>query len=237
MLERSLQPGMPYNEVLIDSARYVAQLPATLAAIVYGLPGPGNTDSDFVLPSFGTDVWGQVEAANAYVWLLDAFNLTESDVFLLHANENFDRPGATGAVLTDHSRGAREFVRNHPYGEYRQRWAATHPLLSQHPESYHQLAGRAARSERRGAKQRTERGWRRLERSLNLSSYNVTSPGGGGITPTAGQHAVAPHPLSRIGKATGLAGGGEAVPVGGERAADGASVRDGHSDWSLRPVV
>ena len=82
--------------------------------------------------------------------------------------------------------------------------------------------------------QRTERGWRRLERSLNLSSYNVTSPGGGGITPTAGQHAVAPHPLSRIGKATGLAGRGEAV--GGERAADGASVRAGHSDWSLRPV-
>ena len=176
MLERSMyEPGLTgaYNEVLIDSGRYMAQLPATLAAFVYGLPGPGNTDSDFVLPSFGTDVWGQVEATNAYVGLLDAFNLTESDVFLLHANENFDRPGATGAVLTDHSRGAREFVRNHPYGEYRQRWAATHPLLSQHPESYHQLAGRAARSERRGAKQRTERGWRRLERSLNLSSYST----------------------------------------------------------------
>ena len=33
-------------------------------------------------------------------------------MFLLHANENFDRPGAPGAVLqlTDHSRGGREFV-------------------------------------------------------------------------------------------------------------------------------
>ena len=94
--------------------------------------------------------------------------------------------------------------------------------------------GRAASDELRGAKQQTERGWRRLERSLNLSSYNVTTPGGGDITPTRGQHDAAPHPLSRIGKATGLDGGGEAV--GGERAADGASVRDGHSDWSLRPV-
>ena len=140
MLQRSLQPGMPYNEVLLDSKRYVAQLPASLAGIIYGLPGPSATDSDFVLPSFGADAWGQVQAANAYVWLLDAFNLTESDVFLLHANENFDRPGATGAVLTDHSRGAREFVRTHPYGEYRQRWAATHPLLSQQPEHFHQLA-------------------------------------------------------------------------------------------------
>ena len=140
-------------------------------------------------------------------------------------------------MLTDHSRGAREYVRSHPFGEYRQRWAATHPLLSQHPESYHQLAGRAARDKLRGAKRQAEQGWRRLERSLNLTSYNVTSPDGGGITPSRGRHAAAPHPLSRIGKATGLeglAGGGEAV--GGERAADGASVRDGRSDWSLRPV-
>ena len=56
---------MPYNEVLIDTARYVTQLPSSLAAVVYGLPGPSATDSDFVLPSFGADVWGQVEAAHS----------------------------------------------------------------------------------------------------------------------------------------------------------------------------
>ena len=63
---------------------------------------------------------------------------------------------------------------------------------------------RLASSKFKYFKQKTERGWRKLERTLNLSSYNITSPGGDTLTPTYSQHRVAPHPFSRIGKAAGL---------------------------------
>ena len=263
MLKRSMRPGMPYNEVLIDTKRYVARLPGSIAAIVCanpdarmqtkasnspsailadtsgltptptdGLPGPGGAESDFVLP-MGGDIWGQVEAANAYVGLLDAYNLSESDVFLLHANENFERFSGEGAVLTDHSRGAREFVRTHPHEEYLKRWRATHHSLATHPELYHQLAGRAQRRELRDAKHKLERKWRRAERTLNLTSHNITAPGGVAITPTSGDHSVAAHPFSMIGKKAAVGGGGSAsVGV----ASDGPSVRDGQKAWALRQV-
>jgi hypothetical protein len=129
MLEASMSGGEnanQYNEVLIDSRYFMKHLPGSIAGVIYGLKG--------------MDTYDQVKAVQAYVNLLDTYNLTERDVPLLkiHYKGGLDVQSKTNsAEITDESASAREFLRTHPYEKYRKKWIRRHPYLARHPEQAH----------------------------------------------------------------------------------------------------
>ena len=76
MMTQSMFWKLGYNEVLIDSKNYTANLPASIAAFIYNLKGDETT-------SYAAKA-GQTY--HRYFAFLTHFNLTESDVPLLKAN-------------------------------------------------------------------------------------------------------------------------------------------------------
>ena len=102
-------PNM-YNEVLVDTANFTAQLPFSISAFVFGLNGLNSAE------------YGGEEVATArYVNFLDQNCLDESDVPLLKAdfsqigNVTIEGPGErAGRVFRDVSAGARQYLKDHP---------------------------------------------------------------------------------------------------------------------------
>ena len=102
-------PNM-YNEVLVDTANFTAQLPFSIVAFVFGLNGLNAAE------------YGGEEVATArYVNFLDQNCLNESDVPLLKAD--FSQIGSVtidgpddrrGRVFRDVSAGARQYLKDHP---------------------------------------------------------------------------------------------------------------------------
>ena len=93
MLNISMTKGKEdhaYNEALIDSKMFLENLPGSIAAVVYGIQGSDDEETQ-----------GE-QAVAAYAGLLSAFNLTETDVPLLKATFETDgRPLKN--VFTDES--------------------------------------------------------------------------------------------------------------------------------------
>ncbi len=107
MLEHSMtERGAPFNEVLIDSQHYMQNLPESVAAVFY---------------FHDASVYDRILATRAYVGMLDAYNLTESDLKLLKINHNAVPLMNEGTVMADDSANARQFLKHHPFGKYRQK--------------------------------------------------------------------------------------------------------------------
>jgi len=102
-------PNM-YNEVLVDTSNFTAQLPFSIIAFVFGLNGLNSAE------------YGGEEVATArYVNFLDQNCLSESDVPLLKAdfsqigNVTIEGPDKrAGQVFRDVSAGARQYLKDNP---------------------------------------------------------------------------------------------------------------------------
>lgn len=123
MLERSINGGDGYNEVLIDSKAYMRNLPDSVAAVAYKLHGVDNLGD-------------RIKATKAYVSLLDTYKLTECDIPLLRANWGPQDPNPV-PLFTDMSATARQFLKDNPYAKYRKSWREHHPYLAKHPQLVH----------------------------------------------------------------------------------------------------
>ena len=115
MLQHSMNPKYDsrslYNEVLINSTYVLENLPHSIAAIVYF----DDEEAKRLAASNGEDsrLPDKIVATTAYVGMLDRYGLTEEDLPLLKINR-------TGAVsIMDVSLGARKFLANHSYEQYR----------------------------------------------------------------------------------------------------------------------
>ena len=97
----------PMNEVLVDTRYYLDHLPESAAAIFF---------------FHDASTYERVVATRAYVGMLDAYNLTESQFHLLKINHRCVNLMGENDVMTDESAGARHFLATHPYG----RFAAAH---------------------------------------------------------------------------------------------------------------
>ena len=144
----SMKYSTEYNEVLINSTKYTENLPASVAAIVYGLRGEDSA------------IFDKVKAVKTYVSFLDEYNLNESQVPLLRASaavftdqESKElKEGET--IFVDESAGARAFLEKHPYSKYLAKWQRAHPFLADHPNetrSYYRRRFRAERQQREQA--------------------------------------------------------------------------------------
>ena len=115
-----------YNEVLLDSRKFTQRLPRSIAAVIFGMKG--------------MNTWGQVQATQTYVSILDAFGLTEQQhIRLIQVSyDRFERMYNKSARVswnfTDVSRDARAFLSAHPYAEHRRKWLQQHPTIEQSPE-------------------------------------------------------------------------------------------------------
>jgi len=117
MLEHSMnERGAPFNEVLIDSKYFLANLPESVAAIFY---------------FHDASTYDKILATRAYVGMLDAYNLSESDFRLLKINHNAKPLLTEGTLMADDSMNARQFLKHHPFGKYRQN---RDPVQAQIPE-------------------------------------------------------------------------------------------------------
>ena len=156
MLEGSMSSGMyGYNEVLVDSKKFMSQLPNSITAVVYGLKG--------------MDTWGQVQATKVYVNILDAFGLTEDDSIRLikisydRFESMYNRSNVNWS-FTDESKGARKFLEGHPYDTARSEWVQKHPYVQEQPERARELLGAAQKEAEVLERQAFERSQqRRLE--------------------------------------------------------------------------
>ena len=139
MMERSMNPELllGYNEVLIDSAKYMQRLPRSIAAVIFGLKGD--------------DSFGRVQATQVYVSILDEFGLSEKNhIRLIQVSyDRFERMFNTTKdanwTFTDVSKGAREFLETHPYAEHRREWLKQHPTIATHPEMAREYLARENR--------------------------------------------------------------------------------------------
>ena len=99
-----------YNEVLVNSTLFWDNLPKSVAAFVYfddiDAVKAGVSSGDMRLPD-------KIVAATNYVKFLDHYKLKELDVPLLKINRTGDM------TITDVSAGARAFIANHTYENYR----------------------------------------------------------------------------------------------------------------------
>ena len=115
MLEHSMTvSGAPDNEVLIDSALYLDRLPGSVAAVMY---------------FHGANDWDQLQATRAYVAMLDAYELSESELPLLEVSHNAEPLDGTGAIMHDVSSGARAWLQKHPWRQYRKQHPREHRRL------------------------------------------------------------------------------------------------------------
>ena len=77
------------NEVLLDSKRFLNNLPQSIVAVVYGLAGAPAAQKAWC-PS-GQCIADEEHAVKTYAILLDAYNLTTSQVPLLRVNFDSNR--------------------------------------------------------------------------------------------------------------------------------------------------
>ena len=92
-----------YNEALVDSPTFLHNLPASVAAIVYGLHG---TPHPLWCPGESCKL-DEAHAFEVYRGFLDAYNLTAADVPLLKANFDSASEGPlAGVAFTDESTAA-----------------------------------------------------------------------------------------------------------------------------------
>jgi hypothetical protein len=167
MMRWSMKYSTEYNEALINSTKYSEQLPASVAAIVYGLRGDDSA------------IFDKVKAVKTYVSFLDEYNLNESQVPLLRASravftDQESKELVEGEpIFVDESAGARAFLEKHPYNKYRAKWQRAHPFLADHPNEtrgYYRRRFKAERQQReKVAAQTAERQARELmDRSRKL---------------------------------------------------------------------
>ena len=141
MMERSMNPEMMlgYNEVLVDSTKFMQRLPRSIYGVIFGLKG--------------NDAFGRVQATQVYVSILDEFNLTEQNhIRLIQVTyDRFERmyntTGDANWNFTDVSEGAREFLKTHPYEKHRREWLKQHPTIEKHPEMAREYLARQNRRE------------------------------------------------------------------------------------------
>ena len=139
MMERSMNPELllGYNEVLVDSAKFMQRMPRSIAAVIFGLKGD--------------DAFGRVQATQVYVSILDEFGLSETNhIRLIQVSyDRFERMYNTTKDanwnFTDVSEGAREFLKTHPYAEHRREWLKQHPTIAKHPEMAREYLARENR--------------------------------------------------------------------------------------------
>ena len=128
MMRWSMNWATEYNEVLVDSEMYVKNLPASVAAIVYGLRGGSDGDVEY----------DKVRAAQTYVALLDEYGLNESQIpFLKATYDPMSNEDEKGPIFVDESASVREFLAEHPFRKYRELWRKRHPYLAAHPNETH----------------------------------------------------------------------------------------------------
>lgn len=103
MLDHSFntKDGRLLNEVLVDTQYYLDRLPESAAAIFF---------------FHDASMYDRVVATKAYVGMLDAYNLTESQFHLLKINHRCVNLMGEHDVMSDESAGARHFLATHPYG-------------------------------------------------------------------------------------------------------------------------
>jgi len=132
MLKISMQPdsaqhqagkslGVPvYNEVVVNSTWFIDHLPGSIAAIVYfdDADSMPKTNAGGVVAKDNRAA-DKVAATAAYVSLLDAYNLTETDIPMLVISREGDAGAARGHV-TDVSFEARRFLEKHSEERYRE---------------------------------------------------------------------------------------------------------------------
>jgi chemotaxis protein histidine kinase CheA len=97
-----------YNEVLVDSGDMMSHMPKSIGAFVF------FEDNEFNHQRPYTPLPEKIVATNAYVALLDYYNLTETDIPILQVNR-------TDGSFIDVSRGARRFLELHSFEQYRKR--------------------------------------------------------------------------------------------------------------------
>ena len=139
MMERSMNPELVlgYNEVLLDSSKFMQRLPRSIAGVIFGLKG--------------MDTFGEVQATQVFVSILDEYGLTEetSHIRLIKVSyDRFERMYNTSNVnwkFTDVSKGAREFLKTHPYEKHRREWLKQHPTIERHPEMAREYLARQNR--------------------------------------------------------------------------------------------
>jgi hypothetical protein len=131
LLQHVGRGGGGYNEVVINSKRFVEELPKSVAGIVFGLKSGS-----------GGKTFEKIRAVRTYVMMLDRYNLSESAFPLLRANYDVtDFSGKTnvhGPAFVDESSKAREFLKKHPYIPALDKWNRQHPYLRGHPELTHE---------------------------------------------------------------------------------------------------
>ena len=137
MLERSLKYKEAYNEVLVDSAVYMGNLPDSVSAFYYGLLESG-------------DNYSRVHTTQMYVSFLDYYNLTEAEVPLIQFE--LDKPHRMGYPMKEMSRTARHFLRAHPYGYALKKWREQNADLAEHPDKIHDTLMKQADTRRKGTK-------------------------------------------------------------------------------------
>jgi len=206
MMRWSMKYSTEYNEALINSTKYSEQLPASVAAIVYGLRGADSA------------IFDKVKAVKTYVSFLDEYNLNESQVPLLRASRSVFTNQASKElvegepIFIDESAGARAFLEEHPYSKYRAKWQRAHPFLADHPNEtrgYYRRRFKAEREQReklatqtaeRQARERMDRSRKLRERRGRegrkiLDEASKTDPGvgsGGATDELIGRHHRAP---------------------------------------------
>jgi len=123
--------GSGYNEVVIDSAKFLADLPMSAAGVVFGLKSGA-----------GGKTFEKIRAVRTYVMMLDRYNLSEADFPLLRANYDvMDFGGAAqvkGPAFVDESSKARDYLKKHPYIPALDKWNREHPYLRGHPDLTHE---------------------------------------------------------------------------------------------------
>ena len=123
--------GSGYNEVVIDSAKFLADLPMSVAGVVFGLKSGA-----------GGKTFEKIRAVRTYVMMLDRYNLSEANFPLLRANYDvMDFGGEArvkGPAFVDESLKARDYLKKHPYTPALDKWNREHPYLRGHPDLTHE---------------------------------------------------------------------------------------------------
>ena len=130
MLEHVGRGGSGYNEVVIDSRKFVEGLPSSVSGVVFGLKS-----------GRGGNTFDRTRAVHTYVMMLDRYNLSASDFPLLRANYDvmdFSKEALLGPAFVDESSKAREYLKKHPYSPALEKWNREHPYLRGHPDLTHE---------------------------------------------------------------------------------------------------
>ena len=150
-------------------------LPRSIVAVIYGLKG--------------LDTWGQKQATQVFVSILDAFNFKEDGpIRLLKVSyDRYERMYDKSNVnwkFTDESVGARKFLEDNPYEASRAEWLMQHPYVAEQPWNAREMLAEATKQAEAAEQAEFEAAQkRRLAASLPkpedyAEAIAVTYPGG-----------------------------------------------------------